>query len=73
MSVIPGEDRRFNYLYDFTSFGRSVGRCQRFRSVGLTDLGFSRAVPPRAEAEEVHVTANEARKRRANARRRVGC
>jgi hypothetical protein len=43
------------------------------RSVGLTDLGFSRAVPRRAEADARDVTPNEARKRRANKRHRVGC
>ena len=38
-----------------------------------TDLGFSRAVPPRAEADARHVSPNEARKRRASERHRVGC
>jgi len=39
----------------------------------LTDLGFSRAAPSHAEASLRESYPNEARKRRASKRHRVGC
>jgi len=42
-------------------------------AVSTTDFGFSGGVPPRAEAEFVNSTTNEARERRASERHGVGC
>ena len=42
-------------------------------TVSLTDLGFSGAVPPRAEPNRMILPPTEARKRRASERHHVRC